>query len=171
MNRREKRKSDAYKAKKKKYKKRRKEKQRNERGDCAQKLENLTTNFYSSPYPQATADVIEKLESEKQISDRKFQRKKEKRKLIKARQEALQAYQGVVSQYDRRVKEDETSRRGWMHLEHQEHSLQMRKLELDELKRRYDYERNHAQLLRERWLQMKKEDSKAAKVIQGLSPF
>ena len=163
MERREKRHTDAYKAKKRAYNKQRKKKQRKKGMDDRRKLENLTQHFYSSPYPQRTAAEIEELETAEQVSNRQDRRRVEKRILRKERQLAAKAYKLVVSEYNSRLQADEKSRRGWMEEHHQSRSLKMRNLDLNEIKRDYDFQRKHADLLKTRSKEMKKEDNKAAR--------
>ena len=165
MERREKRLTDAYKAKKKKYKKRREAKKKENALNGQSKLQNLQQHFYSSPYPQKTAGDIEELETEKLAATRQWRRRRQRKILRKERELAAQACKESVGQYNSRLQEDETSKRGWMDENHQNHSLKMRSLDLNEMRNNWYFQRQHAELLRTRSEEMSKEDNKAAQTI------
>ena len=162
MERRDKRKTLKYKASKsKKYEKRKKI-----RGNDKRKLQQLSgRNFYSSPYPQTTADEIEVLESSLQLMDRKSRRRRERKALRE--QIAILEKRDTVKQYKERER-DENSRREWLHVSHKNKFLMRRNLEMAEMKRRDEFEKKHVAVLKERLMEMEKEDALAARSLAGL---
>ena len=158
--------TDEGRAKERERRRNRRRKKNFDKNKDSVKLEHLTKNFNSSPYPQETAGVIEELEHKKQLSDRKARRQRERKHLKKERKFAKEDYQKVVSHYHQVEREVETTKRGWMDEKHQSRSLLMRKIELDEIKRKYDYERDRALLLKARCIAMEKEDRIADRVMK-----
>ena len=88
-------------------------------------------NFYSSPYPQTTADKIEVLESSLQLMGRKSRRRRERKALRE--QIAILEKRDTVKQYKERER-DENSRREWLHVCHKNKFLMRRNLEMAEMK-------------------------------------
>ena len=132
------------------------------------KLEQLCGgNFNSSPYPQATEGEIEALTSSVQLIESKFRRSRERKELRRQINLGAHFCEEIAKQHEERERADENSRRGWMHDSHQKKSLMMRNLEMAEMKRSYNFERKYFAMLKERLMEIEKEDAPAARSLAG----